>query len=39
MLALGPVSQARGQRLILASSRARENRRVQVAIVASYAEC
>ena len=39
VLALGPVSQARGQRVILASRRARENRRVQVAIVVSYAEC
>src|SRR5262245_47535072 len=39
MLALGPVRQARGQRVILASRRARENRRVQVAIVVSYAEC
>src|SRR5215831_4161443 len=39
MLALSPVSQARGQRVILASRRARENRRVQVAIVVSYAEC
>ena len=39
MLALGSVSEARGQRVILASRRARENRRVQVAIVVSYAEC
>jgi hypothetical protein len=31
VLALGPVSQARGQRAILASRRARQNRRVQVA--------
>src|SRR5262249_3083142 len=35
VLAPGPIRQARGQRVILASRRARENRRVQIAIIVS----
>jgi hypothetical protein len=38
MLALGPVGQTHRQRVILAPRRPRQNRRVQVAVVVSYAK-
>src|SRR5262245_3153207 len=38
MLSPGAVSQARGQRVILASLRSRQNRRAQVAVIVSYSK-
>ena len=38
MLALGSASQTHGERVILAPRRPRQNRRVQVAVVVSYAK-